>query len=156
MGAVYLAQRADDLYKKQVAIKLIRRGFDNSELLRRFYTERQILAALDHPNIARLVDGGTTEDGVPYYVMEYVEGRPLLEYCDEQGVTNEGRLKLFRTVGSAVQHAHQNLIIHRDLKPSNILVTSRRNIQSCWISASPKSFNLMRKPEQRSPLPTCA
>ncbi|HEX5703750.1 MAG TPA: tetratricopeptide repeat protein [Pyrinomonadaceae bacterium] len=127
MGAVYLAQRADDLYQKQVAIKLIRRGFDNSELLRRFYTERQILAALDHPNIARLLDGGTTEDGVPYYVMEYVEGRPLLEYCDEQGVTNEGRLKLFRTVCSAVQHAHQNLIIHRDLKPNNILVTSDGN-----------------------------
>ena len=127
MGAVYLAQRADDIYQKQVAIKLIRRGFDNSELLRRFYTERQILAALDHPNIARLLDGGTTEDGVPYYVMEYVEGRPLLEYCDEQGVSNEGRLTLFRTVCSAVQHAHQNLIIHRDLKPNNILVTSDGN-----------------------------
>ena len=123
MGAVYLARRADEVYEKQVAIKLIRRGFDNAELLRRFYNERQILARLDHPNIARLLDGGATEDGLPYYVMDYVEGRPLLDYCDEQTLAIEDRLKIFRTVGSAVQHAHQNLIIHRDLKPNNILVT---------------------------------
>src|SRR6266508_2798376 len=80
MGAVYLAQRADQVYEKQVAIKLIRRGLDNAELLRRFYNERQILARLDHTNIARLLDGGATEDGLPYYVMDYVEGRPLLDY----------------------------------------------------------------------------
>lgn len=123
MGAVYLAQRADDVYQKQVAIKLIRRSFDNADLLRRFYNERQILAQLDHPNIARLLDGGTTEDGIPYYVMDYVEGRPLLDYCDENSLSKDERLKLFRTVCSAVQHAHQNLIIHRDLKPNNILVT---------------------------------
>jgi eukaryotic-like serine/threonine-protein kinase len=123
MGAVYLARRADDVYQKHVAIKLIRHGFDNAELLRRFYNERQILARLDHPNIARLLDGGATEDDLPYYVMDYVEGRPLLEYCDEKNLSTEERLKLFRLVCSAVQHAHQNLIIHRDLKPNNILVT---------------------------------
>jgi eukaryotic-like serine/threonine-protein kinase len=124
MGTVYLAQRADDVYKKQVAIKLIRRGFDNSELLRRFYNERQILAGLDHPNIAKLLDGGTTADGVPYYVMDYVVGQPFLDYCNTHDLSNDAKLGLFRTICSAVQHAHQNLIIHRDLKPSNILVSA--------------------------------
>jgi serine/threonine protein kinase len=123
MGAVYLAQRADETYEKQVAIKLIRRSIDNPELLRRFYNERQILAQLDHPNIARLLDGGTTDDGVPYYVMEYVDGQPLLEHCDQKSLSNAARLKIFRIICEAVQHAHQNLIIHRDLKPNNILVS---------------------------------
>lgn len=150
MGAVYLAQRDDDVYQKQVAIKLIRRGFDNADLLRRFYNERQILAQLDHPNIARLLDGGTTEEGVPYYVMEYVEGQPLLDYCDEKNASNEERLKLFRTVCSAVQHAHQNLIIHRDLKPNNILVTSDGTPNS-WISALPRSSS--PTPKSKAPRP---
>jgi serine/threonine-protein kinase len=124
MGAVYLAERADDEYHKQVAIKLVRRGLDTAHILRRFIAERQILANLDHPNIARLIDGGTTTDGLPYIVMEYVQGLPLIEYCDGRKLSTIERLKLFRTVCAAVQYAHQNLVIHRDIKPINILVTA--------------------------------
>lgn len=124
MGAVYLAERADDEYRKQVAIKLIKRGMDSEFVLRRFRNERQILAALDHPNIARLLDGGTTEDGLPYLVMEYIEGTPLDEYCAQRQLTTAERLQLFRQVCAAVHYAHQHLVIHRDLKPSNILVTA--------------------------------
>jgi eukaryotic-like serine/threonine-protein kinase len=124
MGAVYLAERADEQYQKQVAIKLVRRGLDTEDIIRRFLAERQILANLNHPNIARLLDGGTTEEGLPYFVMDYVEGLPLSEYCDQNKLTTVERLKLFRAVCSAVHYAHQNLVIHRDLKPSNILVAS--------------------------------
>ncbi|GAC1401124.1 MAG: hypothetical protein NVSMB56_16250 [Pyrinomonadaceae bacterium] len=123
MGAVYLAERADEQFKKQVAIKLIKRGLETKEISRRFRHERQILATLDHPNIARLIDGGTTEDGSPFFVMEYVEGVPIDEYCETHKLSVVERLKLFRMVCAAVQYAHQNLVIHRDLKPSNILVT---------------------------------
>ena len=124
MGAVYLAVRADDEFQKRVAIKLIKRGMDTDYIIRRFRNERQILASLDHPNIARLLDGGTTEDGLPYFVMEYVEGQPLHHYCDTKRLSTVERLRLFLKVCSAVHYAHQNLIIHRDLKPSNILVTA--------------------------------
>ncbi|HST21710.1 MAG TPA: serine/threonine-protein kinase [Blastocatellia bacterium] len=124
MGAVYLASRADDEYKKRVAIKLVKRGMDSEEVLNRFRHERQILASLDHANIARLLDGGTTEDGLPYFVMEYVEGTPVDKYCDEQRLSINERLNLFRKVCSAIQYAHQNLVVHRDIKPGNILVTS--------------------------------
>lgn len=123
LGAVYLASRADDEYRKEVAIKLVRRGLDTDDILRRFRNERQILAQLDHPNIARLFDGGTTDDGVPYFVMEYVNGDPIGAYCDANALTSTDRLNLFRKVCAAVTYAHQNLVIHRDLKPSNILVT---------------------------------
>ena len=123
MGAVYLAARADDEYRKEVAIKLVRRGLDTEDILRRFRNERQILAQLDHPNIARLIDGGTTDDGLPYFVMEYVNGEPINAYCDANALLTTERLKLFRKVCAAVTYAHQNLVIHRDLKPSNILVT---------------------------------
>jgi serine/threonine-protein kinase len=123
MGTVYLAQRADEEYEKLVAIKVVRRGMDTEDILRRFRNERQILASLDHPNIARLLDGGTTEDGLPYLVMEYVEGTRVTDYCDEHRLTTNERLKLFRAICAAVQHAHQNLVVHRDLKPSNILIT---------------------------------
>jgi non-specific serine/threonine protein kinase/serine/threonine-protein kinase len=123
MGAVYLATRADDEYRKQVAIKLIRRGMDTDDIQRRFRHERQILASLDHPNIARLLDGGTTADGLPYFVMEYIEGLPLIDFCDRERLVIPERLRLFRKICGAVQHAHQNLVVHRDLKPSNILVT---------------------------------
>jgi len=123
MGAVYLAIRADDEFQKRVAIKLVKRGMDTDFILRRFRQERQILASLDHPYIARLLDGGTTDDGLPYFVMEYIEGLPLTNYCDTQCLSTTDRLKLFLKVCSAVQHAHQNLVIHRDLKPSNVLVT---------------------------------
>jgi serine/threonine protein kinase/tetratricopeptide (TPR) repeat protein len=124
MGTVYLAGRADDTYKKRVAIKLIKRGMDTEDVVRRFRNERQILASLDHPNIARLLDGGTTSQGLPYFVMEYIDGQPIDRYCDEQRLTTVARLQLFRTVCAAVHYAHQNLVVHRDLKPSNILVTN--------------------------------
>jgi len=123
MGEVYLAARADDQYRKQVAIKLVKRGMDTDNILRRFRHERQILAALDHPNIARLLDGGVSEDGLPYFVMEYIAGDPITEYCDSHQLSTEARLKLFRQVCAAVHYAHQNLVVHRDLKPGNILVT---------------------------------
>lgn len=123
MGAVFLAARADDQFNKRVAIKVLRRGVDTEDVLRRFRQERQILAALEHPFIARLLDGGMSEDGLPYLVMEYVEGIALDRYCDEHNFSTEERLEIFRKVCSAVQYAHQNLVVHRDLKPSNILVT---------------------------------
>ncbi|MFN0112381.1 MAG: protein kinase domain-containing protein [Blastocatellia bacterium] len=123
MGAVYLAERSDAEYYRQVALKIVRRGMDSSFVLKRFRVERQILATLEHPNIAQLLDGGTTTDGLPYFVMEYVPGKPLTEYCNAGGLSLVDRLKLFLPVCAAVQHAHQKLIVHRDLKPSNILVT---------------------------------
>jgi serine/threonine protein kinase/Tol biopolymer transport system component/tetratricopeptide (TPR) repeat protein len=123
MGAVFLAVRADDEYQKRVAIKLVKRGMDTDFILRRFRQERQILASLDHPHIARLLDGGTTDDGLPYFVMEYIEGLPITIYCDGQRLSTTERLTLFLKVCAAVQHAHHNLVIHRDLKPSNVLVT---------------------------------
>ncbi|HKU16900.1 MAG TPA: tetratricopeptide repeat protein [Steroidobacteraceae bacterium] len=123
MGEVFLAERADDQFAQQVALKLVRRGLLSRQVQSRLRLERQILATLDHPNIARLFDGGTTTDGTPYIVMEYVEGDPIDIYCDRNALTLQERLKLFQTVCSAVHRAHQNLIVHRDLKPSNILVT---------------------------------
>ena len=124
MGAVYRAVRADDQYQKQVAIKLVRTGFETRFAKARFRSERQILATLEHPNIARLLDGGTADDGSPYFVMELVEGLPIHEYCDAHKLSITERLQLFRTVCSAIQYAHQSLVVHRDLKPANILVTS--------------------------------
>jgi eukaryotic-like serine/threonine-protein kinase len=124
MGVVFLAERGDGRFSQRVAVKLVRRGLDGEDILRRFRNERQILAALRHPNIAQLFDGGETDDGLPYFVMECVEGQPLDEYCDGRRLTTDERLELFRTVCAAVQHAHQHLIVHRDIKPSNILVTS--------------------------------
>jgi serine/threonine protein kinase len=124
MGAVYSATRADEHFEKRVAIKLIKRGFDTDDIVRRFRHERQILAALDHPNITRLLDGGATDDGLPYLVMDYVEGLPLTKYCKQKQLSVDERLKLFLQICSAVVYAHQNLIIHRDIKPSNILVTA--------------------------------
>ncbi len=124
MGEVYRGFRADDQYHKQVALKLIRAGQDSGFVINRFKNERQILANLDHPNIARLLDGGTSEEGAPYFVMELIEGKSIDKYCQTCQLDIAGRLRLFLQVCSAVQYAHQQLIIHRDLKPSNILVTS--------------------------------
>ncbi|MGH9258363.1 MAG: tetratricopeptide repeat protein [Acidimicrobiales bacterium] len=124
MGTVYLAERADAQYQASVAIKFARGGFAAPELERRFRAERQFLAGLTHPNIARLLDGGTTSEGTPYLVMELVEGEPIDVWCDRQGLGLDGRLALFQQTCAAVQHAHQALIVHRDLKPSNILVTA--------------------------------
>jgi serine/threonine protein kinase/tetratricopeptide (TPR) repeat protein len=124
MGAVYLAERADAEYEKQVAIKLIKRGMDTDSVLRHFRNERQILASFDHPNIARLFDGGTTGGGLSYFVMEYVEGVPIDEYCNKHALSIGERLKLFREVCAAVSYAHRHLVIHRDIKRTNILVTA--------------------------------
>ena len=123
MGKVYRAFRADDQYRKQVALKVVRGGQDSGFVISRFKNERQILASLDHPNIARLLDGGTTEEGVPYFVMELIEGKTIDRYCNDRNLATAERLTLFLQVCSAVQLAHQRLIVHRDLKPGNILVT---------------------------------
>jgi eukaryotic-like serine/threonine-protein kinase len=128
MGVVYLAEREDE-FKQRVAIKLVKRGLDTDEILQRFRNERQILASLNHPNIAKLFDGGMTEDRVPYFVMEFIEGEPLTKYSDQNKLSINERLLLFRRACAAVQHAHQNLIVHRDLKPSNILVTADQEVK---------------------------
>ena len=124
MGSVYLAERSDGAFQMQVAIKLVHPGLNGAEILRRFQREREILASLDHPNIARLIDGGATEEGLPYFVMELVEGQPIHVWCDERKLDISQRIELLRSVCAAVRHAHQHLVVHRDLKPGNILVTS--------------------------------
>jgi serine/threonine-protein kinase len=124
MGAVYLARRADQQYEKLVAVKVVQSGQETEEMLRRFRQERQILAGLDHPNIAKLLDGGATTQGLPYFVMDYVEGEPVDRYCARRGLGIEERLRLFQSVCAPVSHAHRNLVVHRDIKPANILVTA--------------------------------
>jgi len=124
MGEVYRSFRADDQYRKEVALKVVRAGQDSQFVVARFRNERQVLASLDHPNIARLFDGGTTPEGLPYLVMELIDGQPLGKYCDQRQLSVSDRLRLFLQVCGAVQYAHQRLIIHRDIKPSNILVTA--------------------------------
>ncbi len=124
MGIVYMAVRADEEFQSRVALKVLNPGMHTEDFIRRFRAERQILAALNHPNIARLLDGGTTEDDLPYFVMEFVEGRPIDEYCDANRLSTRQRLDLILTVCSPVEYAHRNLVVHRDLKPSNILVTA--------------------------------
>ncbi len=124
MGEVYLAERADGRFEHRVALKLVKRGMDTAQILRRFARERQILARLDHPGIARLLDGGEGEDGRPYFVMERVEGEPVTQYCAVRGTPLEERLRLVAECCDAVDAAHRSLVVHRDLKPSNILVTA--------------------------------
>ena len=122
MGTVWMAERADGQFEQRVALKLVKRGMDTDEILARFLRERQILARLEHPNIARLLDGGVSDDGRPYFVMEHVAGQSLTTYCDEKRCSIEERLRLFVVVARAVGYAHRNLIVHRDIKPSNVLV----------------------------------
>ena len=129
MGVVYLAERVDGEFQRQVAIKLLRNSPDAEELHRRFIAERQILASLSHPHIAQLLDGGTTEGQLPYLVMEYVDGLPITTYCDRQALDIPARLRLFLDVCRAVNSAHQNLVIHRDIKPGNILVTATGQVK---------------------------
>ncbi|MHC5114896.1 MAG: protein kinase domain-containing protein [Planctomycetota bacterium] len=129
MGSVYLAVRADGAFDHQVAIKLIRGDGDDSTLLERFRRERQVLAELRHPNIARLLDGGSTADGVPYLVMEYIDGKPIDDYCDAEQLPVDDRIRLFVTACAAVQHAHRNLVVHRDLKPGNVLVDAEGHVK---------------------------
>jgi serine/threonine-protein kinase len=124
MGTVYLAERADGAYKAQAAVKLVRGGVPSPMLAERFRAERQILAGLSHPGVAKLLDGGSTDDGTPYLVMEYIDGRPITEWCEERDLDVAGRLRLFLKVCDAVSYAHRELVAHRDLKPSNILVTA--------------------------------
>jgi len=123
MAGVYLAERAEGNFEQTVAIKFIRRGLDTEDFIRRFVAERQILSSLHHPNISSLVGGGTTEDGLPYLVLEYVDGVPITEYCDEHRCPIAERLRLFVDAARAVQYAHTKLVVHRDIKPSNIMVT---------------------------------
>lgn len=123
MGAVYFGIRDDGEFKQKVAIKLIKRGMDSDFIVRRFRHERQILASFDHPFIARLLDGGTTTDGLPYFVMEFVEGDTLYDFCDKKRLTIRERLEIFRQICAAVAYAHERAIIHRDIKPGNILFT---------------------------------
>jgi serine/threonine protein kinase/Tfp pilus assembly protein PilF len=123
MGAVYAAERSDGSFHRRVAVKLIKRGMDTDFILKRFRQERQILATLNHPYIAPLLDGGTTDDGLPYFVMEFVEGKPLYKYADEKKLNIKERLELFRQICQAIDFAHQNQVIHRDIKPANILIT---------------------------------
>jgi serine/threonine protein kinase len=122
MGVVYRARRSDDVFKKDVAIKVVKRGMDTDAILRRFRHERRILASLEHPYIARVLDGGSTENGLPYLVMEYVDGQPVTTHSNQRGLGLRERLQLFEKICEAVEHAHRNLIVHRDLKPSNIQV----------------------------------
>ncbi len=124
MGVVYLAERDDGQFRRRVAVKLLRASPDAEELHRRFLAERQILASLEHPHIAQLLDGGVTDGELPYLVMEYVDGLPITIYCDRHRLGIDDRLHLFRDACAAVHHAHRNLVIHRDLKPSNILITT--------------------------------
>ena len=124
MGEVYLAERADDEFEQRVAIKVVHGGAFSRTVQSRLKIERQILAQLDHPNIAHLLDGGTLPDGTAYLVMEYIDGVPIDTFCDTHRLDLAARLELFGIVCAAVHYAHQNLIVHRDLKPSNILVTT--------------------------------
>src|SRR5260370_12916940 len=126
MGEVYLAE--DEELKRKVAIKLIK-GHATKEILRRFQTERQIIANLQHQNIAQLYEAGATFDGLPFFVMEYVEGKAIDEFIRDKGLSLEARLKLFRAVCSAVSYAHQNLVIHRDIKPRNVFVTKAGEVK---------------------------
>src|SRR5580658_9161381 len=123
MALVYLGERDDRLFRKHVAIKMVLPRTNAEEIFRRFRNERQTLASLDHPNIVKLIDGGSTEEGLPYLVMDYVDGVPFDQYCDTHSLSIDERLELFRKVCSAVEYAHEKLVIHRDLKPANILVT---------------------------------
>ena len=124
MGTVYLAEQREPI-RRRVALKVVKLGMDTAQVLARFNNERQALAMMDHPNIARIFDAGATGRGRPYFVMEYIEGAPITQYCDRKRMTTRERLALFLAVCRAVQHAHQKGVIHRDLKPSNVLVTEQ-------------------------------
>src|SRR5690606_8749208 len=129
MGAVYEGQRADDAFRKSVAVKILHRSAESTLAIQRFLAERQILASLNHPNIAALLDGGVTADGQPYLIMEYIDGQPITRWCDDRRLAVRARLELFHDVCAAVQGAHQNLVVHRDIKPANILVSPEGRVK---------------------------
>ena len=122
MGTIWLADQREPV-KRRVALKIIKLGMDTKQVIARFEAERQALALMDHPHIAKVLDAGATETGRPYFVMEYIKGIPILEYCDQEKLDTRARLELFTSVCHAIQHAHQKGIIHRDIKPTNVLVT---------------------------------
>lgn len=150
MGAVYLAVRSDDQYFQIVAIKMIRRGLESPDLVQRFRRERQTLATLNHPNIGAILDGGETEDGRPFIVMEYVEGQPITLASESRGLSIRSRVDLFRSICSAVHYAHQKLVIHRDIKPSNVLVTPEGVVKLIDFGIS-KPFGLELLTDELSP-----
>lgn len=152
MGVVYLAERVDGQFEQQVAIKLVRSDYAVAEGMARFAVERQVLARLKHPHIARLLDGGVTEAGRPYVVMEYVEGRPITDYCAERELALRERLQLFQTVCDTVQYAHRNLVVHRDLKPSNILVSEEQGTSPAQVKLL--DFGIAKLIEERASNPT--
>ena len=161
MGTVYLAEREGD-FSQIVALKVIRRGMDTDEIVGRFQMERQILAHLEHPNIARLLDGGTTRDGLPYFVMEHIDGVPLDEYCDSRQLGIGARVELFLKVCDAVEAAHRRLIVHRDIKPSNLLVTADGTVKlldfgiAKLLSDDPQALTVRTRPEERIMTPRYA
>ncbi len=137
MGEVYRAEQTEPI-RRTVALKVIKRGMDTKEVIARFEAERQALALMDHPNIAKVFDAGSTPRGRPYFAMEYVRGEPITSYCDRQKLSTRERLKLFIKLCEGVQHAHQKAIIHRDLKPSNVLVTIASRCRRSSTSVSPR------------------
>jgi eukaryotic-like serine/threonine-protein kinase len=151
MGVVFLAEQSDAGFCRHVALKIVKNSLYSESLFKRFNLERQILASLEHPNIARLIDGGTTDDNLPYLVMEYVEGVPLIEYAESKNLSLDERLELFRQVCEAVAYSHKNAVIHRDLKPSNILVTEdgTAKLLDFGISKLLSSDNLLQMPPPR-------
>jgi eukaryotic-like serine/threonine-protein kinase len=150
MGTVYRAVRADGQYTQEVALKIVRAGIGAETIAARFRNERQILAGLDHPNIGKLLDGGTTSGGLPYFVMEYIDGLPITEYCDQRRLSIDSRLRLFQTVCAAVHYAHQHLVIHRDIKPTNILVT-RDGVPKLLDFGIAKVLNSAQPPQSAPP-----
>jgi len=125
LATVYQAQRDDGVYHQQVALKVLRRGLDTDDLISRFHTEREILSSLEHPGIAKILDGGALDDGRPFLVLEYVDGLPITEHCERNQLEIHARVRLLIDVARAIGHAHRRLVVHRDIKPSNILVTAK-------------------------------
>ena len=155
MGQVWLAARADGLYERKVALKLLRAGLADPKLRQRFDREREILARFAHPYIARLLDAGIDRDGQPYLALEYVEGEPITRYCQSRQLDIGARLDLFRQVCEAVSHAHANLIVHRDLKPSNILVTPAGHVRLLDFGIA-KLLDVQSSHPPNRPAPACA
>ncbi|PKD44740.1 serine/threonine-protein kinase [Rhodohalobacter barkolensis] len=152
MGTVFLAERNDGLYNQTVALKLIRHGMETPENICRFEKEREILAGLNHPNIAKLIDGGVTDFGLPYLVMEFIDGKPIDTYCDDNKLTVKQRIKLFTGVCKAVQYAHNNLVIHRDLKPDNIFIDANGHIKILDFGVAKLIENQFETKENRTDL----
>lgn len=151
MGVVYLAVRDDGAFRKHVAVKLLKGTHASSDLIQRFHQERQVLANLDHPNIARILDGGQTAEGLPYYVMDYVEGLTLDRFCDTQKLNLADRIRLFQQVVSSTQYLHDNLVIHRDLKPANILVTADGLVKLLDFGIAKTQTPLLESPDLTGP-----